>query len=324
MDLEDQDEVKADPFADEPEEEIEVLQREGNVLDGREECQEQILDTYSPNYANPMHDNPARKPDTMHDSLQPINMHDADSSYFTNSTNFSNDAYSADLNQLLTNPQLWTFPPAPIYDPLQNFNSFNHFNPVPSYPYPHFIGYPQPSNYQPSNYTQPVSYPQPEQSRGHLSHPLPSPPATNNSPSSSSDGLPLLSPIPTLSLPDGLPPLPPIPTPSLSDTLLLLPPVPGNPPSDPAGLPQKAAGGKAKHMASTSQPEPTTRKSRHPPKPSTRNKTTNAIGTNALSEMWEKENTATMGGKQAHKHRLEAGGEPIAKHCAHFVRNDGH
>jgi hypothetical protein len=62
MDLEDHDEVDADPFTDEPEEEIEVSQSEGNVLDGREERQEQILNIDSPNYAKPMHD-----------SLQPIN-----------------------------------------------------------------------------------------------------------------------------------------------------------------------------------------------------------------------------------------------------------
>ncbi|KAG2111878.1 hypothetical protein BD769DRAFT_1674265 [Suillus cothurnatus] len=376
-DLEDQDEVDADPFTDEPEEEIEVSQSEGNVLDWREERQEQILDIYSPNYAMTMHDNPTQKPDTMHDSLQPINMHglqqpinmhglqqpegqanlamhDANSSYFANSTNFSNDGHSADLSQLLSNPQLWTFAPPPIYDPLQNFNSFNHFNPVPSYPYPQPMGYPQPSNYQPSNFPQPASYLQ--QSSGHLSHALPpSPPATDNSPSSSSDGSPPLSPIPTPSLSDGLPPLSPIPTPSVSDGLPPLPPVPtpsvsdglpplppvptpspsvtlpplppvptGDPPSVPAGLPQKAAGGKAKRAASTSQPEPTTRKSRRPPKPSTRNETANAIGANALSEMREKENTATVGGKKVRKHGLEAGGEPIAKYCVHFIGNNGH
>jgi hypothetical protein len=236
-------------------------------------------------------------------------MHDANSSYFANSTNFSNDGHSADLGQLLSNPQLWTFAHPPIYDPLQNFNSFNHFNPVPSYPYPQPMGYPQPSNYQPSNFPQPVSYLQ--QSSGHLSHALPpSPPATDNSPSSSSDGLPPLSPIPTPSLSVTLPPLPPVPT--------------GDPPSVPAGLPQKAAGGKAKRAASTSQPEPTTRKSRRPPKPSTRNETANAIGANALSEMREKENTATVGGKKVRKHGLEAGGEPIAKYCVRFIGNNGH
>ncbi|KAG1772949.1 hypothetical protein EV702DRAFT_1201223 [Suillus placidus] len=334
-DLEDQDEVDADPFADEPEEEIEVLQRQDNVLDGGKDRQEQIPDIYSPNY-EAMHATPTQKPDTMHDSLQRINMHgflqpedqanltmhDADS-YFANSTNFhSTDAHSADLSLLLNNPQLWTFTPAPIehYDPLQNFNSFNHFNPVPSYP-------------------QPLSYPQP--SSGHLSHPsidtsdaLPPLPrvATGNSPPSPSDGLPRLPPVPTgnsLTSPldssprlppvptgnsppsplDGLPPLPPapVPTPSLLDGLPALPPVPtGNPPSSPEGLPQKVAGGKAsnkaKCTASTSQSEPTTRKSRCPPKPSTRNETANAIGANALSEMREKENTATMVGKKAHPH----------------------
>ncbi|KAG1780042.1 hypothetical protein EV702DRAFT_1043405 [Suillus placidus] len=268
-DLEDQDEVDADPFADELEEEIEVLQRQDNRIN-------------------------------MHGFLQPedqanLTMHDANP-YFANSTNFhSTDAHSADLSLLLNNPQLWTFTPAPIehYNLLQNFNSFNHFNPVPSYP-------------------QPLSYPQP--SSGHLSHPS----------IDTSDALPLLPRVATGNSPpsplDGLPPLPPapVPTPSLLDGLPALPPVPtGNPPSSPEGLPQKVAGGKAsnkaKCTASTSQSEPTTRKSRRPPKPSTRNETTNAIGANSLSEMREKENTATMVGKKAHKHGLDAGGEPIAK-----------
>ncbi|KAG2121109.1 hypothetical protein DEU56DRAFT_918347 [Suillus clintonianus] len=336
---EDQDEVDADLFADEPENEVEVSKgQKGDALDremdGKQNAQEQIPDIYSPNYA-------------MHGSVQPedrstfqnINMHDPSNlamhdgnSNFLDTTNFhSNDAYPANLSSLLFNNYNYWTPPTGQYNAFENYQTSGH---VPSYP--------QPYNYPPSQSSvpHPSEPPVPSGSSPASSHPLDTLPPLGSSPASAhpSDTLPPLGSSPASAHPsDTLPPLgspPAISHPS--DTLPPLPPVHvANSPA-PECLPRgnsqasgaktsgekvssakasgvKASGAKAskkgKPKAPAHQSETTTRKSAHPPKPSTCNETANTIGAQALTELREKENAPGVG-KKGRKRGPDVGGSP--------------
>ncbi|KAG0698530.1 hypothetical protein DFH29DRAFT_1002772 [Suillus ampliporus] len=149
---EDRDEMDADPFADEPENELEENelevskgQSEGDVLDGemdgKQNAQEQIPDIYSPNYA--MHgsiqpkDRSTFQNINMHDPLN-LAMHDGNSN-FMDTTNFHSN-----LSLLFNNYGYWTPAPTGQYNTFENYQTSGQ---VPSYP--------QPYNYLPSQSSDP-------------------------------------------------------------------------------------------------------------------------------------------------------------------------
>ncbi|KAG2068194.1 hypothetical protein BDR04DRAFT_1119935 [Suillus decipiens] len=296
MDLEDQEEMDVDPFADEPENELEASkgQSEGDVLDremgGKQNGQECILDIYSPNYT--MHD--LSKDINMCGSIQPkdhsmfqniimhgliqsmdpssLTMH-GDNSYFMDATNFhSTGTYPGNFGLLFNNLNYWT----PTPGPTGQYNAFENYQTAG----------------QVSSYSQPYNH-------------LP-------------NTLPMLPPVPLGNSPAGSHPL---------DTLLPLPPacMPNSP--APEHLPQensqasgakmsgakassaKASGAKVsgvkalgvkaskkgKPKAPAHQSENTTRKSACSPKPSTCNEMANGIGAQALNELCEKENASVVG-----------------------------
>lgn len=263
VDIEDQDEVDADPFAGEPEDDVEASEGQpkgdglDGELDGKQDDRERMPNIYSPNYA--MHgtihninmhgsaqpeDHSSFQNINMHGSVQPedrsnLTMHDANS-YLTDTTNFHDTGvYPADINMFFGNLNYWTPAPGPNgqYNPLENFQTFGQ---VPSYPQP--LSYPQP---QVPSYPQPLSYP----------HPLSYPPCSDSPSQPSnphpSDVLPPLPPAPSGNSPanlhpsDALPPLPPVPSgnslanPSPLDTS---PPLPH---TQDAGLSAKASDTKA-------------------------------------------------------------------------------
>ncbi|KAG1732345.1 hypothetical protein EDB19DRAFT_1831361 [Suillus lakei] len=255
-DLEDQDEVDADPFADEPEDELEASEGrpEGDVLDreldGKRDGRKRMPDIYSPNYAETMHG--TLQPVTMHDSFQDTNMHGSvqpedrstfqninmhgsvqpedhsnlamhdGNPYFMNTTNFNGTgtgAYPADLN-IFGDLNYWT--PAPGLTGQYNFvpRSTGQYNSL--------------ENLQ--TFGQVPSYPP------HPSDALPPLPPVPNSlenfqtfgqvpsyPQHPSDTLPPLPPVPSGNSPTDLDP------PHALDSLPTLPPVPsGNCPANPS------------------------------------------------------------------------------------------
>ncbi|KAG1883669.1 hypothetical protein F4604DRAFT_1920177 [Suillus subluteus] len=256
MDLEDQDKVDADPFADEPEDELEALkgQSEEDVLDeeqdGKQDGQEQIPDIYSPKYTETMHD--TLQPATMHGSIQPedcsafqnINMHGSvqpeDHSAFQN-INMHGFVQPADpLNLAMHDGNSYFMDTTNFHrtgtqpaDLSLLFGDFNFWAPVPTGQYNLLENFQScgqaPSYPQPLSHPQPCGYPLSQQSNPHPSDTLPPlpPVPSGNGPANPhpSDMLPSLTPIPSGNSPasphpsDTLPPLPPV---RMADSLVTL------------------------------------------------------------------------------------------------------